>query len=113
MRKDLLSNIVEINKKIKVDYGNTIVNFNTPMGLLNELYLFIGVDRSNPQMSSDYNRFYKDSSHSQKWSSNPIESYYNKINASSDRFSFYSSGRGVSLVDGSMFPITVGKVNNR
>jgi hypothetical protein len=66
MREDLLSNIVDINKKINVDYGNTIVNFNTPMGLLNELYLFIGVDRSNTHMISDYNRFYIDSSHGGK-----------------------------------------------
>lgn len=62
MREQLLSNISNINKDIHVDYGNTIVNFNTPMDLLNELYLFIGVDRSNPHMISACNNFYKKSS---------------------------------------------------
>lgn len=55
MRKDLLSNIVDINLKINEDYGNTIVNFKNEMESLNELYLFIGVDRSNHQMLSEYN----------------------------------------------------------
>jgi hypothetical protein len=115
MRKDLLSNIVDINKKIKVDYGNTIVNFNTPMGLLNELYLFIGVDRSNPQMISDYKRFYKDSSHQLggKCSSNPIPSYSTKVTASRNRFTFYSSGKGGGLINGKMFPVIFWNVNNR
>lgn len=89
MRKDLLSNIVQVNAKINVDYGNTIVNFNTPMGSLNELYLFIGVDRSNHQMISDSNRFYKDSYHGKKGSSNPIPYNSTKVSASRNRFTFY------------------------
>lgn len=62
MRETLLSNIDKINKDINEDYGNTIVNFNTPMHLLNELYLFISVDRSNPIMKKECKEFYKDSS---------------------------------------------------
>lgn len=79
MHGDLLSNIVEINWNIKDDYGNTTVNFKTPMGLLNELFLFIGVDRLNSQLISKYNRVYKYYLPilGEKGSSNPIVSYYN------------------------------------
>lgn len=59
VREQLLSNISKINNNIHVDYGNTIVNFITPMDLSNELYLFIGVDRSNPHMISASNDFHK------------------------------------------------------
>lgn len=112
MREDLLSNIVVINQNIKRDYGNTMVNFNTPVGLLNELFLFIGVDRSNPQMISDYNRFYKDSSHGEKGSSNPTASNSTNLTASRNRFTFYSSKKRGYLVYENLLP-TIGKVGNR
>lgn len=96
MREKLLSNIAEINKNINVDYGNTIVNFNTPMDLLNELYLFIGVDRSNPYMISGYNKFYDFSSHThthnncEKRGSITIPSSSTKVTASINRFTSYT-----------------------
>jgi len=114
MRGDLLSNIADINKKINVDYGNTIVNFNTPMDLLNELYLFIGVDRSNTQMIYDYNKFHKYSSHNicEKGLFNPIPSSSTKVSATRNRFTSYSKERGYSLVERKMLTLQAAMVNN-
>ena len=119
MHEKLLSNIVDINNKIYVDYGNSIVNFNTPMDLSNELYLFIGVDRSNPQMISDYNDFYKNTSPSggDTGSSDSNPSYSTKATTTRNRFTFYSKikGIGYSLISGKLFtyPHSAMQVNNR
>jgi hypothetical protein len=52
-------NITTINENIHKDFGNTIVNFNTPIDKKNlELFLFICIDRSNQEMIKQKKDFY-------------------------------------------------------
>jgi hypothetical protein len=53
------NNITTINENIHKDFGNTIVNFNTPIDKMNlELFLFICIDRSNQEMIKQKKDFY-------------------------------------------------------
>lgn len=58
--QNIHKNIININDNIHKDYGNTIVNFKTPMVKDNvELFLFITIDRSNSEMIKNKKEFYK------------------------------------------------------
>jgi hypothetical protein len=57
--KMINQNITTINENIHKDFGNTIVNFNTPIDKKNlELFLFICIDRSNQEMIKQKKDFY-------------------------------------------------------
>lgn len=57
--KNINSNIFNINENIHKDFGNAIVNFNTPIDKENiELFLFISIDRSDPEMINQKESFY-------------------------------------------------------